>query len=80
MKTEQLQQLLDSTTILAETNFKLVDNNSQAIQLVKETITRNDDLNKVAIQIYQALCDKKEKTVRELSWFNALQEVFKTKD
>lgn len=79
MKQEQIQQLLDSTTILAETNSKLVDNNSEAIQLVKESINKNDDLMKVAVQIYQGLSDKKKKSLIELSWHNALQNVFNPK-
>lgn len=79
MKPEQLQQLLNSTATLIEANSKLVDNNSEVIKLVKESINKNDDLMKVAIQIYQALDDKKEKTVRELSWHNALQQIFSPK-
>ncbi|MBV6485843.1 MAG: hypothetical protein KFKLKKLM_02452 [Flavobacteriales bacterium] len=79
MKPEQIQQLLDSTTTLIEANSKLVENNCEAIKLIKESITKNDDLNKVAIQIYQALCDKKEKSVRELSWYNGLKKVFESK-
>mgnify|MGYP003645461390 CR=1 FL=1 len=79
MKPEQLQQLLDSTTVLAEANSKLVENNSEAIKLVKEIITKNDDLNKVAIQIYQALCDKKQKSIRETGWHIALKKVFNPK-
>ncbi len=80
MKTEQLQQLLDSTTVLAESNSKLVDNNCETIKLVKESINKNDELMKIAIQIYQALCGKINKTAIEISWCNALQEIFKTKD
>ena len=79
MKPEQIQQLLDSTTVLVEANSKLVGNNSESINLLKSTIKKNDDLNKVAIQIYQGLNEKKNKTAIEIGWFNALQEIFKRK-
>lgn len=79
MKPEQLQQLLDSTTVLVETNSKLVNNNSEAIKLVKESINKNDDLMKVAAQIYQGLSDRKKKSLIELSWHNALQQIFNPK-
>jgi len=76
---DQLEQILNNSTILTEANLKLVENNSEAIGLVKESITKNDVLQKVAIQIYQALCDKKQKSVREIGWYNALKKVFEEK-
>lgn len=79
MKPEQLQQLLDNSTTLAKSNMSLVKANHKAVQLLKESINKNEALNKVAIQIYQALNSKKQKSVLELAWHNALQEIFNKK-
>lgn len=73
---EQLEQLLNNSTILTEANLKLVENNTEAIKLVKESINKYDKLQSVSLQIYQALCDKKNKSVKETAWYNGLKKVF----
>lgn len=73
---EQLEQILNNSTILTEANLKLVENNTAVIGLVKDDILKHEALQKVALQIYQALCDKKQKSVKEIGWHNALKKVF----
>ena len=90
MKHEYFEQILENNTILVETNTKLVsgtsklienntiliENNTKVVNFVTDSLTRNEDLLKVAIQIYQALSDKEKKTVIEDSWYNGLKKVF----
>jgi hypothetical protein len=76
---DQLEQILDNSTILTETNLKLSEDNLEAIGLVKNSIRKNEELHKVALQIYESLCDKKHKSVREISWKKALKKVFEEK-
>jgi hypothetical protein len=75
----QLEQILDNSNILTEVNFKLGEDNSEAIGLEKNSIRKHEELHKVALQIYESLCDKEHKSVREISWHNALKKFFEEK-
>lgn len=90
MKHEYFERILEHNSILVEANSKLVsgtsklienntiliENNTKVVNFVTDRLTQNEDLLKVAVQIYQALSDKEKKTIIEASWYNGLKKIF----
>lgn len=58
-------KLIQSNLILVETNKKLVKANRKAINLIRAELAENEDTLDYLKQEYQALADKKERSIQE---------------
>ena len=85
MNKETIQQiiksndvLLETTTILATTSSRLVDNNTQAINLAQLSNQQREKLMRICVEIYQGLSDKEKRNLAEESWHKGLHQALRT--
>ena len=78
MKQDVVQQIIKSNDVLLETNSRLANNNSQAINLAQLGIKQREKLLSICLEIYQGLSDIEKRSVAEESWYKGLHKALRT--
>lgn len=63
--TIDLQQLINTTETLIDSNNRLTEINAKAFEFIKEQIVEDKETTDYFKQEYQALNDKKERSIQE---------------